>query len=463
YENRITEDSIKKLILVPHDYYHAFVDETIRLHTSPDAETRSFLKQPMAELNRKIANHYFIKAINDLHESPDNERFVSINALRVTDLYFLLVAGRNELVIGGSDALYTSSFLYVFKKFLQEADKEGPDKFFEDIAYYGFNEFISNISDYALVDELVNSLNEEKVALLFGKYLASLPNKQLTDHEIIIHAMTMAEVLYEIRHHQVIKHSLIAEIDKIQKQTWVQNTFMYQRMYGGLIDILHDKDEYSSDKSYDVLEVQRLQKQENMVQACFFYDDDDAVSSFTSSIATYNSKLWEKKDLGNFIVFNSRSGNNMQVYMNKPNTKQGCDSSQNEMLLCIAEEGYTVTSFIHRGHSYHLGQSLRKMTASGQFVFLGSCGGYSQVLKVFELNPDVNIIATRSVGSKLINDPLLHSINTELVNNRDINWNVLWKEFDAKFQTKQTKDLFSAYIPPNKYIGVKFIRKVFNY
>ena len=463
YENRITKDSIKKLNLVPQDYYHAFVTEAIRLYTSTNPEIQYFLKQPIADQNRRIANHYFIKAINDLHESPDNLRFVSINTLPVNELYFLLVAGRNELVIGGSDALYTSSFLYVFKKFLKEADKEGLDKFFDDIGYYGFDEFISNISDYALVDELVNNLNEEKVALLFGKYLASLPDKQLTDNDIILNAMTMAEVLYEIRHHERIKNSLITEIDKIQKQPRLQRAFMYQRMYGGFKDILNDKDEYNSDMSYDVLQVQRLQKQDNMVQACFFYDDDDAASSFSSSTATYNVKLWDKKDLGNYIVFYSKAGNKMRVYMNKPNTKQGSDSSQNEMLLAIAQEGFEVTSFIHRGHSYHLGQSLRKMTASGQFVFLGSCGGYSQVLKVFELNPDVNIIATRSVGSKLINDPLLLSINTELVNNRDINWNALWKEFDAKFQTKQTKDLFSAYIPPNKYIGVKFIRKVFNY
>ena len=463
YENRITADSIKKLTLVPKDYYHAFVTEAIRLHTNTDAETQSFLKQPIADLNKKIANHYFIKAINDLHESPDNVRFVSINTLPVNDLYFLLVAGRNELVIGGSDALYTSSFLYVFKKFLKEADKEGLDKFFNDIGYYGFDEFISNISDYALVDELVNNLNEEKVALLFGKYLASLPNKQLTDNEIIINAMTMAEVLYEIRNREGIKSSLLNEIANIQKQSRLQNAFMYQRMYGGFRDILLDKNIYNSDNSYDVLQVQRLQKQDIIVQACFYYDDDDAASSFASSAATYDGKLWEKKDLGNYIIYISRSGNKMQVYMNKPNTKQGCDSSQNEMLLAIEQKGYVVTSFIHRGHSYHLGQSLRKMTASGQFVFLGSCGGYSQVLKVFELNPDVNIIATRSVGSKQINDPLLDRINTELVNNRDINWNALWKEFDAKFQTKQTKDLFSAYIPPNKYIGVKFIRKVFNY
>lgn len=463
YENRITADSIKKLTLVPADYYHAFVKEAIRLYTSSDAETHSFLKKPIADLNKKFANHYFIKAINDLHESPDNLRFVSINTLPVNDLYFLLVAGRNELVIGGSDALYTSSFLYVFKKFLKEADKEGLDKFFDDIGYYGFDEFISNISDYALVDELVNNLNEEKVALLFGKYLASLPNKQLTDNEIILNAMTMAEVLYEIRNREGIKSSLLNEIANIQKQPRLQHAFMYQRMYGGFRDILLDKNIYNSDNSYDVLQVQRLQKQDNIVQACFFYDDDDAASSFASSTATYNGKLWDKKDLGNYIVFNSRSGNKMKVYMNKPNTKQGSDSSQDEMLVAIEREGYVVTSFIHRGHSYHLMQSLRKMTASSQFVFLGSCGGYSKVLKVFELNPDVNIIATRSVGSKQINDPLLDRINTEMVNNRDINWDSLWKEFGTKFQSKQTKDLFSAYLPPNKYIGVKFIRKVFNY
>ena len=463
YENRITAEEIKKLTLVPQDYYHAFVTEATRLATSNDPETQAFLKQPIADQNKKIANHYFIKAINDLHESPDNVRFVSINTLPVADLYFLLVAGRNELVIGGSDALYTSSFLYVFKKFLKEADKGGLDKFFDDMGYYEFDEFISNISDYGLVDELVNNLNEEKVALLFGKYLASLPKKQLTDNEIILDAMTMAEVLYEIRHHEGIKNSLLAEIANIQKLPRLQNSFMYQRMYGGFTDILNDKNEYNSDKSYDVLQVQRLQKQDNIVQACFFYDDDDAASSFASSNATYDAKLWEKKDLGNYIVFNSRSGNKMRVYMNKPNTKQGSDSSQNEMLIAIEHEGYEVTSFIHRGHSYHLMQSLRKMTTSCQFVFLGSCGGYSQVLKVFELNPDVNIIATRSVGSKLINDPLLDRINSDMVNNKDINWDVLWKEFNTKFQSKQTKDLFSAYIPPNKYIGVKFIRKVFNY
>ena len=463
FENRITIEEIKKLTLVPQDYYHALVEETIRLHTNTDPEIKHFLKQPIADLNKKIANHYFIKSINDLHESPDNVRFVSLNTLSASELYFILLAGSNELVIGGSSALYTSSFIYVYKKFLKETEKEGLNKFFDDIDYYQFDQFISNISDYALVNNLVDNLKDEKVAALFGKYLANLPNKQLTDNEIILNSMTMAEVLYEIRHHVALRNTLVERIDKILKNPAIQSFFMYQRMYGGFKDILLDKNEYNSDNSYDVLPVKKLQRDNNMVQVCFFYDDEDASSSFNNSTALYNNKIWDKKDQGNYIVFISRSGNKMMVYMNKPNTKQGSDSSQDEMLQAIGQQGYEVTSFIHRGHSYHLQQSLRKMTASSQFVFLGSCGGYSQVLKVFDLNPDVNIITTRSVGSKLINDPLLEKINMELVNNNDINWNIVWKEFDLKFQAKLTKDLFSSYIPPNKYIGVKFIRKVFNY
>ncbi|MBK6636094.1 MAG: hypothetical protein IPG38_19085 [Chitinophagaceae bacterium] len=131
--------------------------------------------------------------------------------------------------------------------------------------------------------------------------------------------------------------------------------------------------------------------------------------------------------------------------MNKPKTVPGCDSAQNEMLLAIEQAGFEVTSVYPQGHGYHLSQSLKKMTASSQFVFLGSCG-YNQVLKIFQLNPDVNIITTRSVDSKIINDPLLIKINNDLVYNKDIVWDDLWKEFNA-ISVKINKKTFSG--PPS--------------
>ncbi len=462
-ENSVTEEEIMKLTANPKAYFHAFASEAIRLYLSKDPQIHTFLRQPLIDINKKNANHYYIKIINDLHESPDKIRFESLDGLPPIDLYFILLAGKNELVLGGSSELYTSSFIYLYKKFLKEAEKEGIDKFFESIDYYQFDLFLSNLSDYGLVNNLVDNLKEEKAAELMVKYLSGLPNKQLTDNEIILNAMTMAEVFYQIKDCEVIRNTLVENLQKISSKPIAQNFFMYQRMYQGLKDILLDKNEFNSDDIYDVLLVKKLQRDNKIVQICFFYDDEDGISSFANSIAVYNNKLWDKKDEENYVVYTSKSGNSMKVFMNKPNTKLGSDSSQNIMLKDISTAGYDVASFIHRGHSYHLDESLRKFTTSAQFVFLGSCGGYSQVLKVFNLNPDVNIISTRSVGSKLINDPLLERINIDLVNNKDIYWNTLWKEFDVKFQSKTTKDLFSAYMAPNKYIGIKFIRKVFNY
>jgi hypothetical protein len=85
------------------------------------------------------------------------------------------------------------------------------------------------------------------------------------------------------------------------------------------------------------------------------------------------------------------------------------------------------------------------------------------VLKVFQRNPDAHIISTRNIGSKFINDPVLSKINNNAVANEDINWVTLWSDFNKGFTSKNTKELFSAYIPPNKYIGIMFIREVFNF
>lgn len=389
-----------------------------------------------------------------LHESPNNIRFQVLNTLSGKELYYLL--------IGGSGELYTSSFLYIYNKFLTETGTEGLDKFFDEIGYDQFPQFIANISGYGLVDDLVDHLKEEMFARLIGNYFDTFYNTQLTDNQIILNAMTMSEVLYGIRNHQTVKLILESRLDILEKKQEPAD-LMLQRMYSGLKGILEGNFEYSNDSTYEVLTIKRLQKQNTIVQAHFFYDDEDAITSFMNSAATYDPAIWEKEETDDYIVFNSRSGNHMRVYMNKPMTRMGCDSAQDEMLHAIEQGGYEITSFIHRGHSYYLFQSLKKITASGQFVFLGSCGGYNEVLKIFQLNPDMNIITTRNIGSILINDPLLQKINLDIVNNKDIVWSEVWQYFNARFQTKQTKDLFSSYIPPNKYIGIKFIRKVFNY
>ncbi len=455
FEKRITLPEIRELSLVPKEFYHAFVMEAIRLHRSNDISISSFLNRPFTELNKKFANYYFITQINDLHEFPNATRFKVLNELPATDLYFLL--------LGGSSALYTSSFLYLYKKFLEEVSREGLNQFLDEIGYYQFDRFMANISDYGLVDDLMHKLDEEKVAAMLLMYLNRLANKQLTDMEIVLNSMTMAELLHKIRHHNTIAGVLSKRLDKIELQLQVQNHFMYQRIYKGFNDILLNRGEWLSNKKYDTLKVKLLQRNNCIVQVCFFYDDEDAASSFDNCIRSFPISIWKKEDKGNYIIFSSLRGYKIKVFINKPNSLPGFDSAQKEMLQAIESEGYQVTSFIHRGHSYYLKYSLAKMTASAQFVFLGSCGGYNQVLQVFQLNPDVNIIATRGVSSRLINDPILERINSDILNNGDIVWDNIWEDFTATFKSDYSKDLFSSYIQPNNYMGVKFIRMVFNF
>lgn len=453
-ENRTTAEDVRKLTMEPELYYKTFVDEVIRLHTDKNFETRSYLEKPIAALNASLADKFYIREMNDLHESPDNIRFKRLNNRTPRELYFLLVGGTGEL--------YTSSILYLFQKFIKDTEKEGLEQFFADIDYYGFDQFISNIAGYGLADDLAQHMKPETVARLFGRSLSKLSSSQLTDNEIILQAMTMSDVFYSFRQRPELRDLLVKQIDNF-KNPKIAGDLLLQRLYSGLRGVLLDKNDYKSVSNYDVLPVSRLKRNNSIVQACFFYDDDDGANSFAGSTATYSPALWTKEDKGNYIVFVSKQGNNMRVYMNKPNTKAGCDTAQNIMLADISRDGYEPTSFIHRGHSYYLTQSLKKIGADAQFVFLGSCGGYNEVLQLFRQNPDMNIISTRNIGSTQINDPMLQQINTELVNNRDIVWAAMWKNFDAKFQSKLTKDLFSAYISPDKYIGVKFIRKVFNF
>ncbi|RYY69476.1 MAG: hypothetical protein EOO13_09420 [Chitinophagaceae bacterium] len=453
-ENLFTADSIRKLTQTPSAYYRAFIDETLRLYGSENRMVKTYLEKPIVELNKTLAAKFYIDDINLLHESPDNVRFKSIENLSSRELYFLLV--------GGTGQLYTSSFLHLYKKLMMTTEKEGLDNFLSNIHYYQFGQFVSNVSVYGLVDDLVEHLQPEKFAQLMGNHFRTVLSTQLTDNEVVLNAMTISEILYEIKRQPVVQRILLEQVNQFGKSR-MQKDVMLQRLFAGFENILQNKTDYTADPTYDVLPVERLQRNNEMVQVHFFYDDEDGTSSFASSLASYDKKDWEKKDTGNYIILTSLSGNNMKVFMNKPMTKPGSDSTQDEMLRDIASQGYEITSFIHRGHSYHLYQSLRKISPSCQFVFLGSCGGYSEALNVFELNPDVNIIVTRNIGSKLINDPLLQKINQDLVAGQDINWDETWAAFDTKFTSKQTRDLFSSYIPPNKFIGVKFIRKVFSF
>jgi hypothetical protein len=455
-EGRITPEGVMTLASKPANYHIAFTEEMIRLHTNEDPALRGYLTGYMNAMNAEQAK-IFIDPINQLHESADKERYYVLNALPAQDLYMIMV--------GGASVFYTSSFMYTFNKFMKEVEKEGLENFFERIGYFEFGDFVSLASGYGMINKLMKQMDEEKFANMLANYMRRHIRADRVDRDLISDGMTLSEILFSIRASKKARNIMVQKIDEIAI-TQQKTDVLIQRMYGGFKDILQDSIQgrlKEIESMYEVLEVDRLKFRDTIVQVGLFYDDVDGLSSFNNYLSFFPAAEWTTEDKGNYIILQSKTGNPMFIYLNKLNTVNGDIAAQNEMLATIDSSGRPITSFLHRGHSYHLAKSLKRIPATAQFVYLGSCGGYNDVVKVFQANPDAHIISTRNIGSKLINDPILSKVNNQAVANQDMNWLELWDSFDKSFKSKNTKELFLAYIPPNKYIGIIFIRDVFNF
>lgn len=455
-EQRVKPEDIRKIIDKPVAYYTAFTTEMLALNASDDLGKRDYLRSYTEDLNSVLCE-YYVEPINELHEMPDAVRFKALTGISTQNLYFV--------ILGGESMFYTSSFMYVFNKFLKDTGKEGVDGFFEKINYYRFGDFLNIISGYGVLGKLAAHMNEEKFAEVLAKYMRRSLSSDMTDKELILQGMNLSEILNGVKSSEKIRNILLAKLDQVRKEQ-PQSNIMLQRMLLGFRDVLLDRDNSKLkevEKLYEVMHVDRLKTKDTIIQAALFYDDTDGAASYANYMQLFPVSKWDKEDKGNYLILRSKEGTPMIVYCNKPNTKAKDNEAQNEMLQAIADANQHITSFLHRGHSYHLYKSLRKLPASAQFVYLGSCGGYNDVSKVFQANPDAHIISTRNIGSKYVNDPILNQVTADMLANRDVNWNELWKNLNASFTNKTAKDLFTSYIPPNKYIGIMFIREVFNF
>ena len=118
---------------------------------------------------------------------------------------------------------------------------------------------------------------------------------------------------------------------------------------------------------------------------------------------------------------------------------------------------------IHRGHSYHLSHTLRRLQQSVKLAILGSCGGYNSLLNIANISPDAQIIVSKKIGSQFINDPMIDVINETLQNNRNLIWSEIWEKLRIRFSKNELMlNLFNEYIPPTKNVSL-FVLKLFNF
>jgi hypothetical protein len=261
------------------------------------------------------------------------------------------------------------------------------------------------------------------------------------------------------------------ELEDGFKKSKRNDRYQSQRLYSILqrvYDLATDDQSSSSlSANYKKLSFSSLKDKSGTIsELVLFYGDEDGKSSYNSFVNLFKDKSqWDVTTNDSWVTISSLQGQPIKIYANLPlKTEDEKDiAAQGELADYLKKQSIEPSILIHRGHSYHLPGTLKYLNTSVKLAILGSCGGYKNMKKIMELNPDVHIIASKQVGSMAVNEPLLRHLNNELLEGKNLDWVNFWSELNAAFKNDaNVSKLFEEYIPPYKNVS-SYVIRLYNY
>ena len=238
-----------------------------------------------------------------------------------------------------------------------------------------------------------------------------------------------------------------------------------------VFDMLNKKDSgnklWASLGNHEILKRRSLEnKNGEVVEMVLFYGDEDGRDSYNNFMCLFtNPNKWQVTETAFWVAIRSRTGPPLRIYANLPldDITEMDLRAQDSLAAWLKGQGNDPAILVHRGHSYHLDHTLKKLTPSVKLTILGSCGGYNNILSVANISQEAHIIVSKKIGSKFINDPIIEVINETLVNGKDLVWLDIWEKLRIRFsQSEFMLNLFNEYIPPGRNVSL-FVYKLFNY
>jgi hypothetical protein len=142
----------------------------------------------------------------------------------------------------------------------------------------------------------------------------------------------------------------------------------------------------------------------------------------------------------------------IEIYANKP---LHSEAGRREIDHLMQQGGVAPRVIVHRGHSSAVDHPLAQIPATVVLVFLGSCGGYSQLEAILSRAPAAHVIATKGIGCHTVNDRLLKALNDYLLSGKEVIWADFWRYAGAVLANNPR---FMDYVSPDKNVGVIFLK-----
>lgn len=394
----------------------------------------------------------FIREINDKIATGANQPFYTVEGFGSTELYFLMLYGRDEV--------FTSTFNGLFERFMQKLPNDDGEAFLRMVNYNQFRDFISLCSNFGTIKDFLSKFSPQAKNELFIAYTSNLEKQQDNLSSIIL----IAESVSNINDNQLLtllQNNIKNEYDRVTRDS----NQIGISIYGVLSSIISGNAQTETSwykkvsKQFKITPVASLSSGAlfrnggRCVEQMYFYNDDDGRSSYINFINTYkNQNNWQVEDRNSYVRIYSDQGKQVEIFANKPEFEENGISAIDAY---FKENNYVPTVIVHRGHSFHTESTLEKVPPSARLIFVGSCGGFYKLPIALENAPEAHIISTKQIGTKTVNDAMIYSLNENIRNGKDIVWNDFWGKMRDKLSSNQ---YFGDYIPPNKNLGAIFIR-----
>jgi hypothetical protein len=426
--------------------------------TSPAKDTpiAMFGTNGLREVLKNKAIQHFVTPINELHDlSNINLRMRATDSLSAVDLYYMIVMSENDI--------YTSSYKHSYARFLQRLGKvPRTDSLLMTVHFDFFKKFIKMAANYNKLDNFLTYMPASASETLMRGFIANLDNTgNLED------AIDVADSYSSITDNKL-QSTILNYVIANEKKCSEKNNVRGKTIYGLLKTIFLSADPKNKTDLTAILGIPSIYEIENnelkddsgrIIQQVYWYGDKDGKTFFPLFINSFSPKDWIIASNDEWYEIRSRKGN-VWVYANRPldNDANLDDSAQIHLNEYLAGNDMMPAVVVHRGHSYWLPRTIKRMAGDAKIVVLGSCGGFKNLNDIIEVNPDAHIISTKEIGAGDINRPILNYLNQTFITGNKLVWKNMWASLTKLFAGDGNASSWENYVPPYKNLGAIFLK-----
>ncbi|HVM87696.1 MAG TPA: hypothetical protein VMT76_05875 [Puia sp.] len=463
-KNKITIDDIERIKDDGVNYYKLLVKTRLdyAARILPPAKDTALEMDALTQMLTNKAREVFVNEINGLHDKPDVVRFKVLEPLTAEELYYLIVLSE--------DVIYTSSYVRgVYPMIFQRMKVPRGDSLIMWVHGDYFRKFIKMAAAYNTLENFLGLMDKENANTVMKAFVIGL--EKATEEDAVDVADSYSSIFEK---NKPLAKFVLNEVKWNYRKNLAANNKKGIIIYNLLQTLFESADTVNKIDLSERLGIPPIysinynalkDSAGHIVEQAFFYggdEDKDGQLSFGDFMSLFRGKpQWKINENPQWVSITSTKGKPVYIFANKPlNGEDDPDEKATDALTEYLEsKNMTPSVYIHRGHSYHVSSTLKRLQPSAKIVVLGSCGGYNNLSEVLKISNDAHIISSKQVGTRTVNEPILQAINNTLVEGKSIEWLNMWKELGLKFRNDAVaKDRFDDYIPPYKNLGAIFIK-----